>query len=78
MNEHARGALGYQFRLAGVNNWFAPAPFNDSLLPTIGDVVTFDTLSVPYEFALTAAYDTGKTGTVQHSGLCYCTSVCRL
>ena len=60
VNEGNFGALGYQFRAAGVDNWFARTPFNVSLLPTLGDVVTFDTLSYPYAFALTAAYDTGK------------------
>jgi len=61
VNERSPGALGYQFQASGVDNWFAEEPFNVSLLPTIGDVVTFDTLSIPYAFALTAAYDTGKT-----------------
>jgi len=59
VNERSRGALGYQFDSTGVDNWFAKSPFNSSLLPALGDVVTFDTLSVPYAFALTAAYDTG-------------------
>jgi len=59
VNERSRGALGYQFDSTGVDNWFAKSPFNSSLLPAVGDVVTFDTLSVPYAFALTAAYDTG-------------------
>jgi len=45
----------------GVDNWFAPAPFNSSLLPTVGDVVDYDMLSLPYAFALTAAYDSGKS-----------------
>jgi len=60
VNEGASGALGYQFRSSGVDNWFAQAPHNISLLPAIDDVVTFDTLSFPYAFALTAAYDTGE------------------
>jgi len=59
VNELSSGALGYQFQSNGVDNWFAAAPFNSSLLPNIADIVDFDTLSVPYAFALTAAYDTG-------------------
>ena len=65
VNERSRGALGYQFDSTGVDNWFAKSPFNSSLLPAVGDVVTFDTLSVPYAFALTAAYDTGMIDTRQ-------------
>lgn len=61
VNEQSLGALGYQFRMNGVDNWFAPAPFNSSLLPTVGDVVDYDMLSLPYAFALTAAYDSGKS-----------------
>ena len=60
VNERSHGALGYQFESSGVDNWFAKSPFNTSLLPSVGDVVVFDTLSVPYAFALTAAYDTGR------------------
>jgi len=63
VNEGHTAAIGHQFQSNGVDNWFVRAPFNTSLLPNIGDSVTFDTLSFPYEFALTAAYDTGKTQT---------------
>jgi len=59
VNERSQGALGYLFKSSGVANWFAPPPFNFSLLSSVGDVVTFDTLSFPYAFALAAAYDTG-------------------
>jgi len=59
VNEAYAGGIGYLFKSAGVNNWFAREPFNISLLPSVGDVVTFDTLSFPYAFALAAAYDTG-------------------
>ena len=64
VNELSVGALGYQLESHGVDNWFARSPFNGSMLPTVGDVVTFDTLSVPYAFALTAAYDTGMIDSV--------------
>jgi len=60
VNEANNGGLGYLFQSAGVDNWFALEPFNVSLLPTVGSIVTFDTLSYPYAFALTAAYDTGN------------------
>ena len=63
INEGHHGALGYQFQLSGVGNWWAVEPFNVTMLPTIGDVVAFDTLSFPYAFALTAAYDTGRPNT---------------
>jgi len=60
VNEGSSGALGYEFVQSGVDNLIAPAIFNTSLLPDIGDFISnFNTLSLPYEFALAAAYDTG-------------------
>ena len=60
VNELNNGALGYEFQSTGVNNGLAPAPFNSSLLPTVGHPVKFDFLTMPYAFALSAAYDVGK------------------
>ena len=54
------GPLQYEFKTVGRNGVLFDNRGNSSLLK-VGDIVTFDPLSLPYQFALQAVYDAGKT-----------------
>jgi len=57
-NELDVSALGYVFETFRVGN-LQPHIDMDSELPQLGDVIDFDKNLLPYNYALTAAYDTG-------------------
>ena len=64
MNEAVVGPVGYNFAESGVTAYFYS--FNNSF-PRIGDEIIFDQLGLPFDFGLTAVYDTGNVYFGGHS-----------
>ena len=57
MNENNEASMGYTF-MAGMT--VKSLSIANTSVPQLHDTITFDNLNMPYEFAMSVAYDIGE------------------